>query len=236
MASKKTVLITAGNRGLGKALVDAFHDAGWTVLATARRPEMLAEKLEKRLTLDLSKKDTVDTLVSEIKGKYSIDLIIHNAGFNPKDVKGQPGYFESTFTVKDFSADNVAESCMINALLPMELTGKLSSMLTDSAAVIAISSWLGSMTKKNIPGHYGYSGSKTLMNMMMKGLSMEWESTNKAALAINPGWLKTDMGGPNAEETPEEAAQAIRRMAEDVTFLKASNGKFLNTDRSEHPW
>ena len=66
------------------------------------------------------------------------------------------------------------------------------------------------MEGKNVQGHYGYSGSKALMNMMMKGLSMEFakdSEINRSGVALNPGWMKTAMGGSNAERTPEEVAQ-----------------------------
>ena len=234
----KSVLITGGNRGLGKALVETFAKAGWKVLATARRPESLVEMENvSRYQLDLSEKVQVDALVEELKG-IDIDVIIHNAGFNPKDKKDDPGYFESTFYCKDFVAANVAESMMINALHPMELTGKLLPQFSDKGVVIAISSWLGSIGKKDFAGHYGYAGSKALMNMCMKGLSLEFakdESTERTAIALNPGWMKTDMGGPRAALTPEEVSTRILGMIDDGFFAE-NNGKFLNTDRTEHEW
>jgi NAD(P)-dependent dehydrogenase (short-subunit alcohol dehydrogenase family) len=238
----KTVLVTAGNRGLGLAVVKSFEKAGWTVLATARKVDdsLPATATDHRhYVLDLSSQASLDALVSQILSEgHRIDCIIHNAGFNPKDVKDRPGYFESTFYMKDFRAEAVAESCMINALYPMELTGKLLPVLTKDAVVIAISSWLGSMEGKNVPGHYGYSGSKALMNMMIKGLSMEFAkdtSTSRSAVVLNPGWMRTDMGGSNADKSPEQVAKAVTAMTADG-FISKNNGKFLNTDRTEHPW
>ena len=158
----KTVLITGGNRGLGKALVECFAaKPDWNVLATARNIESLlpadnnnngttTSNINDRYALDLSKHDQVVSLAKIlIKENHTIDLIIHNAGFNPKDQKSIDGYFESTFYCNEqFSATNVAESMMINALHPMELTGKLLPILHKDAVVIAISSWLGSIGAK----------------------------------------------------------------------------------------
>lgn len=76
------------------------------------------------------------------------------------------------------------------------------------------------------------------MNMCIKGLSLEFandKDTSRTAVAINPGWMKTDMGGSNADITPEEVSQRILKMVEDG-FVQSANGKFINTDRSEHPW
>lgn len=248
---KKTVLITGGNRGLGQALVKQFasshnknHDGGWRVLATARNIDSLPiDQCDERFQLDLSQQSDIDALVQKLKGE-TIACIIHNAGYNPKDNKDVPGYFESTFSYRQFSAKNVAESLLINALHPMELTGKLLPTTTEDCHVIAISSWLGSIGAKTVPGHYGYAGSKALLNMFVKGLSLEFEkeakaratsSSNRVAVAINPGWMKTDMGGSNAETTPEEVAARIYDMVSDG-FLATQNGNFVNTDRSIHEW
>ncbi len=193
----KTVLITGGNRGLGRARVNHFFNNDWRVLATARSVDSLPSgKNIVGYELDLASNDSVNALVASIGPDQIIDAIIHNAGFNPKDKKDAPGYFESTFYVKDFSAANVAESMMINALHPMELTGKLFGNLSDDAVIIFISSWLGSIGAKTNPGHYGYGGSKALMNMMVKGLALELAKDvdhKRVAIAMNPGWMKTDM-------------------------------------------
>lgn len=234
----KTVLITGGNRGLGLALVKCFATMGWNVLATARNLDTLPKDLCVAYPLDLQQSAQLDHLVHLLSDR-KIDLLIHNAGFNPKDVK-EGGFFESTFYAKHFSAQNVAECCMINALNPMELTGKLlANHLTNDCIVIGISSWLGSIGTKDFAGHYGYAGSKALLNMCLKGLSLEFQKdpdNSRCAIALNPGWMATDMGGPNAEQTPDQVAKAVYDMVMEEGYLLSQNGKFLNVDRTEHPW
>jgi NAD(P)-dependent dehydrogenase (short-subunit alcohol dehydrogenase family) len=252
----KTILITGGNRGLGLALVRCFVNASseagaWNVVTTARRVEsfpadVLGAQNVKVYPLDLQNSTSVDSLVQLLVGTTTaiptpkLNVIIHNAGFNPKDVK-EGDFFESTFYAKCFSALSVAECCYINALHPMELTGKLlaGNCLAEDCMVLGISSWLGSITNKNFAGHYGYAGSKALFNLCLKGLSLEFQKdpdSNRCAIAINPGWMATDMGGPNAERTPDQVAQEIHNMIHDEGFLLRHNGCFLNIDRSEHPW
>jgi len=157
---------------------------------------------------------------------------------------------------------------MVNALAPMELTGKLirhgltTYTTTDKATitsnssplfiVLAVSSWLGSITTKSFAGHYGYSGSKALLNMCIKGLSLEFaRNKNGTAVALNPGWMISDItmntnyhhnktivvktsGG---EYTTQQVATQIYTMIQDVAYIKAMNGKFVNVmDRTTHPW
>jgi NAD(P)-dependent dehydrogenase (short-subunit alcohol dehydrogenase family) len=253
--TNKTVLITGANRGLGLALAQAFAATpGWSVIGTARNIDTLPKELRMAYALDLNHASHIDNLVHLLSqyqmqqqaagaAPFAIDVVIHNAGFNPKDLKDNSGYFESTFYVKQFSAANVAESCRINALHPMELTGKLlavPNLMSDTAMVIGISSWLGSITDKDFAGHYGYAGSKALFNMCLKGLALEMakdaEQPHRCAIALNPGWMATDMGGPNAERTPDQVAKAILDMVCEEGYLRSQNGKFLNIDRTEHAW
>lgn len=234
----KTVLITGGNRGLGLSLINIFSKAGWQVYGTARNVDSLPSQLDHfvKFPLDLSNHDSVVALADDLlQRKTTIDVVIHNAGFNPKDQKNREGYFDSTFYVEKFSAANVGESMTINALHPMELTGRIHPVLAEDAVVIAISSWLGSIGAKTVPGHYGYTGSKALMNMMIKGMSLEFAKSSRVAITMNPGWMKTDMGGENADISSDQVAERILRMIEDG-FIRNCNGKFLNTDRTEHEW
>lgn len=225
----KTVLITGANRGLGKALNDAFTQNGWTTISTARKPDA------KMRQLDLADENSVIGLATQIKSeKITIDMIINSAGMNPKDVKID-GYFDSTFYLEHFSPSNIAESLYVNSLMPMLLISRLMPSFAPDGVVLNISSWLGSMNGKNVPGHYAYSGSKALLNMFTRGMAMEFEGTQRSAVAINPGWMRTDMGGDNAETTPSQVATQLVEHANKNAFL-ACNGSFRNVDLTEHLW
>ena len=242
----KTVLITGGNRGLGRALVTTFDAADWKVYATARNPDQLPLSDAKGsydkgsngivpLTLDLANYESIDQLVKTLDDfKPSIDLLINNAGYNPKDNK-EPGFFDSTFRIEHFSGANVGISMTINALAPTQLVSRLLPRLAKDAVVLNISSWLGSIGNKDMGGHYGYAGSKALLNMFTKAMALEFKDHNRSAVAVNPGWMKTDMGGDNAKHTPDETAAAILNLYENQTLHKNS-GEFINTDGSQHPW
>ncbi len=235
--SQKTVLITGANRGLGAALAKEAHDLGYRVIGTARDVSTLkADHVDRPYVLDLSKQNSIARVCSKIQADgLQIDLLINNAGFNPKDRKGDPNYFQSTFKIENFDASNVAESLWINALAPMTLISGLLPILSEDAVALNISSWLGSIGGKTSGGHYGYAGSKALLNMFTRAAALEFSDTQRSAVALNPGWMRTDMGGSNAERTPKEVAQAVFALWRDGT-LSAANGKFLNTDGSIHPW
>ena len=231
----KTVLITGTSRGLGKALAETFVAADWQVIATSRSGAGQNTPSLRHLPLDLGTEDSPRVLAATLRDTGArIDLVINNAGTNPKD-HPDPGYFQSTFKVAHFSADAVTDSLRVNALMPMQLVSGLLPILSEDAVVLNVSSWLGSITAKTNPGHYGYAGSKALLNMFTKGLALEWQDTPRAAVALNPGWMQTDMGGPNAKTTPAEVARAVLRLHE-TGALHRANGAFLNVDGSEHPW
>lgn len=235
--SQKTILITGANRGLGAAFAKEAHDQGHKVIGTARDVSTLhADHFDRTYALDLSKQNNIAQVCSEILADgLEIDLLINNAGFNPKDQKDDPNYFQSTFKIEHFNAANVADSLWINALAPMTLISRLLPILADNAVALNISSWLGSIGGKSSGGHYAYAGSKALLNMFTRAVALEFADTKKSAVALNPGWMRTDMGGSNAERTPKEVAEAVFALWTDGK-LSSANGKFLNTDGSIHPW
>ncbi|MDP5362002.1 MAG: SDR family NAD(P)-dependent oxidoreductase [Paracoccaceae bacterium] len=235
--TQKTVLITGANRGLGAALAKAAHGHAFKVIGTARKSSALdASFIDQGYDLDLSKADSIASFCTKIvKAGHPIDFLINNAGFNPKDRKDDPTYFQSTFKIAYFDASNVSDSIWINALAPMTLISKLLPILADDAVVLNISSWLGSIGGKTVGGHYGYAGSKALLNMFTRAVALELADTGRTAVALNPGWMRTDMGGDNAERSPDEVAKAVVDMWTDGTLM-SKNGQFLNIDGTEHPW
>ncbi len=232
----KTVLITGSSRGLGSALTEVFSSFDWSVLATARNVSSIAVKRNiSPFELDLSNELSVSEFSQKVNSQdKQIDLFINNAGFNPKD-SGDRDYFLSTFTLENFSSKNVADSLWINSLMPLQLISNLQNKLSHDAVILNISSWLGSITNKKNPGHYGYGGSKALLNMFTKAAALEFAETEKSVIALNPGWMKTDMGGSKASEDPSDIANKIYLLYESGKLHK-SNGQFLNIDGSIHPW
>jgi NAD(P)-dependent dehydrogenase (short-subunit alcohol dehydrogenase family) len=110
-------------------------------------------------------------------------------------------------------------------------------LLKQSAApkVINISSWLGSVTNTKMGIHFAYCGSKNLLNMLNKLAANELREDGIITVTVNPGWVKTDMGGQKAEFSPD---QSVRNMMDNVLKPMGieDSGKFFNHDGTEHPW
>ena len=236
----KTILVTGASRGLGKSLTEVFLKNNWKLIASARD----ISKLDSHenlipLELDLSSEDSLRQFIEEVKKlDLEIDLLINNAGYNAKD-SGDNDYFQSTFRIEHFSAKAVDDTLLINALMPMQLISGLLKVLSSESVVLNISSWLGSITEKKAAGHYAYSGSKALLNMFTRGFALELEKSDiskcQSTVALNPGWMQTDMGGAKAPSSPQDVAEKILGLY-DSKVLQDSNGKFLNVDGTEHLW
>ena len=108
-------------------------------------------------------------------------------------------------------------------------------LLSPKPIVINISSWLGSIERKTTGGHYSYSASKAALNMMNKALALEIKSDGIISIVVNPGWVKTDMGGTQASLTTEESVNGMINNILNKVEIK-DTGKFFQWDGSQHPW
>ncbi|MEL6517801.1 MAG: SDR family NAD(P)-dependent oxidoreductase [Pseudomonadota bacterium] len=102
----RSILFTGANRGLGAAIASAFYEHGWHVIGTARRPETLDRNM-----IDVSDPESVHSVAEKITNpKAWITLLVNNAGFDLKDRKDDPDYFQSTCTIVGLSAESVSQS------------------------------------------------------------------------------------------------------------------------------
>ena len=226
-SAKKTDLITGANRGLGLEFAKQYHAAGWNVIGTAREPDKatdlkaLGVKIE---ILDVADQKSVDALGSRLKDQ-SIDLLINNAGV------GSEGSNLSEVKMADF------ERVMnVNALGPVRVTKALLPNLRagKSKTIVSISSGLGSIAENDGGGFPGYRESKAALNMFMRSLAGELKKDGFICIPMSPGWVKTDMGGPNAQLTPEQSISGMRKV---IDGLKPEDsGKFWSHDGTTVAW
>ena len=215
-----TTLIIGASRGIGAELVRQTD--GSNVVATVRSGE--APHGARTVHLDVTDGESVARAAASID--EPIDLLIHNAGINPRE--GQ------AFGSAD--AEAWAHMLDVNVLGPLRVAeafhGHLKRGTTPRFAVL--SSQLGSMSLGGGVGYPAYNASKAALNKMVQDLAAAWKPDRIAVFALHPGWVRTDMGGPNAAISAEESARGIL----DVVTSKGieDTGTFWNWNGTPHAW
>jgi NAD(P)-dependent dehydrogenase (short-subunit alcohol dehydrogenase family) len=242
----KIAMVTGAYKGLGFEWCKQLGKRGYKVVLTARDFEKAQEAAEilneqelivypKALEVtDESQIAEIVTWADEMFGR--LDLIVNNAGINPKDYTDKTRMAKA-FYLKDLEVKEMLDVIHINSIAPLIMVKNFRHLLNKSERplVINISSWLGSVTNLSFGGHYGYVGSKNLLNVLNKSMANELKTEGIICLNVNPGWVQTDMGGQKAQFTTEQAVSNIyMNIVERVTLV--DSGKFLNYDGTDHPW
>lgn len=230
-----TALITGANRGIGLEFARQYAADGWRVLACCRQPEK-AEALNKlaaqypRLIqihpLDIDDYGQIKRLAKTLANE-TIDLLINNAGIYPDaDSKGF-GHVNYEDWMRAFR---------VNAMAPLKMAEVFVAQVARSKLKIIanITSMMGSIDDNTSGGSYLYRSSKAALNMVTKSLSLDLRREGITAVVLHPGWVQTDMGGPNALITTEQSVSGMRKV---IGKLSSScSGKFYNYDGREIPW
>ncbi len=228
-----TTLITGANRGIGLELTRQFGEAGWRVIACCRNPEQahdlkaLTTKLPsvQAFRLDVSDPDQISGLSASLENE-AIDILLNNAG-----VYGAKASSFGSVTMEEWLP--VLE---VNTIAPLLMAQCFVDQVSrsDLKTVATLSSKVGSIEDNRSGSGYAYRSSKTAVNQVMKSLSIDLASRGIKAVALHPGWVKTDMGGPNALIDTKESA---RRLIVILTGLTTEqSGSFINYDGSVIPW
>ncbi len=229
----KTILITGGNRGIGLAMTKLSLEAGHQVLAGCRRPDKadMLQQLGQQFghlsvfQIDVASDDSVAAAYTAVSGlATTIDLLINNAGVNPRD------------NFATFSAETMVETLNINAVGAMRVGHVFASLISKNGGkIVNVSSQLGSLHKARPNwGGVSYNTSKAAMNMVSRQLSFDFAADGVAVIAIHPGWVQTDMGGMDAAVTPHDSAAGILRVAHGLTMK--DSGEFFVYSGEKHPW
>lgn len=226
-----TVLVTGASRGLGLEFVRQYLDDGWRVHATCRdlsRCGGLCDLPGERLSihsLEVAEKSSIERLASEI-GSTAIDVLVCNAG-----VIGPRG-----MNPESVDRDSWIETFAVNAIAPLAVAGAFRRNLIKGRQkkAVAISSRLGSISLNESGGQYAYRSSKAALNAVWHSLALDWAGDGMSCITVHPGWVRTDMGGAQADIEPRESVAGIRRVIERLT--PAESGRFFNYDGEELPW
>lgn len=231
----KTILITGANRGIGMEFVRQYAADGWRVLACSRFPEKsdalnkLAAQYPDLLivhALDVADHVQIERLAQKVANE-SIDLLINNAGIYPDSDKGGFGHTDYAEWMQAFR---------INTMAPLKMTEAFATQIASSKqkTIVTITSMMGSIADNDSGGSYLYRSSKAAVNMVVKSLAIDLKPLGITAAVFHPGWVKTEMGGPNAMITAEQSVAGMRLMISRLTM--ADSGKFFGFDGKEIPW
>jgi NAD(P)-dependent dehydrogenase (short-subunit alcohol dehydrogenase family) len=217
----KVAIVTGAYKGQGLEWCRQLGQLGYKVILTARdfsKAEQASKVLQEAgydvlaKSLDIQKETEVKGLADWIHSEYGkVDLIVNNAAINPKDYPDK-SRMEKAFFLDSFDADEVLEVLRINTIAAVLMVKHFRSLLkkSEKPIVVNISSWLGSATLLSFGGHYGYAGSKNLLNFYTKAMSIELQKDRIISVSINPGWVKTDMGGEKANLTTHESIDQLK--------------------------
>ena len=228
-----TVLVTGANRGLGLEFTRQYLAEGHAVIAMCREPsraealQSVARGAKGALTLvaaDVTDGESVRRAAGEVQA--AVDILINCAG-----VIGARGQRLGSIDYEDWR--HVLD---VNLLGPARVCEAFLEHVARSSRrlTVTITSGMGSLADNTSGGSIPYRTSKAAVNMLMRSAAIDLKSRGITCVVVNPGWVKTDMGGPNATLSPEESVSALRRLIEKLG--PGDSGRFYNHDGREYPW
>ena len=227
MAERRALIIGA-SRGIGLGLAKELAARGWHVLASQRSTsEALAEAAAENAAIEIVTADVTDAASLEALagriGRGALDLVLVNAGIIGPDHQ----------SVDRASADEVAQVMMTNAVGPAHAGKIMLPLIRDGGTLAFMTSRMGSIADSS-GGYELYRMSKAAQNILARGISeQQAKGRDIAVLSLHPGWVQTDMGGPNATLP---VAESVRGLADVLETEHGPGHRFLSHDGSDIPW
>jgi NAD(P)-dependent dehydrogenase (short-subunit alcohol dehydrogenase family) len=202
ISSQKSVLLIGASRGLGLAMAEEYIQRGWQVTGTVRGSGRtglhgLSERSDGQLeieTVDINVPDQVFALRQRLDSRI-FDLLFINAGVTN-------GPHE---TIADVSTEEFTRLMVTNALSPMRVLEALQELVPATGTLGVMSSGQGSVANNHRGGFEVYRASKAALNTLMRSFAARHSSDPRALVLMAPGWVRTDLGGPNAPLSIEES-------------------------------
>jgi NAD(P)-dependent dehydrogenase (short-subunit alcohol dehydrogenase family) len=222
------VLVTGAGRGIGLALARGYAAAGWRVVGACRRPDRaealagLGEGVE-LVALDVTVPASIAAAAARVEG--AVDVLVNNAGV-----------FGGNASLAAVGQDDLLDVFRVNAAGPVLVTQAFLPHLRRGRGrrVVSISTGLAGIADNRSGGYLAYRASKAALNMLVRTMAHELDREGIIAVAIDPGWVRTDMGGSSAPTAPDEAA---RRLIATIARLRpGDSGAFLAADGRTRPW
>ena len=230
----KKILVTGANRGLGLGLVKKFLENNEKVICTTRNlsksKELILCKEKYNDNLEICELDLLDkespNILSNFLGNEPIDLFINNAGV----IGHSAQHFESV------SLNHWLDVLKVNLIAPLLITQSIIKNVEKSSErkIYFISSKVGSIEDNKSGGMYIYRSSKTALNQVVKSLSIDLKPLGISVISLHPGWVRTEMGGPNALISVEESVNGMVGVISKTSII--NSGQFINYDGTRLPW
>lgn len=226
-----SILIIGASRGLGLALTDDFAGRGWRVTATKRdaarsRLDELAEARSDVVEvehLDITQRDQITALGQRLAGR-AFDMLFVNAGV--ANMADEP--------VAEISTDEFVRVVVTNALGPMRAVETLQGLVSETGLIGVMSSGQGSITDNTNGLHEVYRCSKSALNQLMRSYAARRPGEKRALVLLAPGWIRTDLGGPWAPFSVEEAVPQLSATL--IGQLGKPGLRFVNRFGDAVPW
>ncbi|MGD2054599.1 MAG: SDR family oxidoreductase [Gammaproteobacteria bacterium] len=228
------VLITGASRGIGLEMVKYGIEQNWRIFACCRHPQQadsllaVAKLANGRVTVHVADMDelaTVQALAYELRNE-AIDILINNAGVYGSD-RNKFGNVDVHSWINTFKVNSIAPLKVAEALIEQVRMG-------DKKIIASMSSKMGSMADNGYGNSYIYRSSKAALNAVVKSMSIDLKDEGIKCVALHPGWVKTDMGGPNAEITTRECVTSLFNII--LSLQPEDSGRFIDIDGADIPW
>jgi len=219
------VVITGASRGIGLELARLFLRDGAEVVLGNRSASKTADALDcKIVPLDVTDPSSIGTFKDAL-GDLSVSVLINNAG-----VIGP-----SRQSSENMDFDGFADVLATNTLGPLRVVQALLPNLRREKAskIVTVSSRMGSMSYAK-SDRVAYRASKAAVNKVMQCLATDLLEDGIAAASIHPGWVRTDMGGPDADIDPVDSARGVKAVIDALSI--GTTGKFWSYDGSVLDW
>lgn len=224
-----TLVVTSANRGIGRELVRQYAADGWRVIAACRQPEQVADELRslgpdvRPIAMDVTDLASVEAVAAE--DDAPVDLLVNSAGIfgRSDDCVGNVNYHEWSHLLD------------VNLMGPVRVLDAFADRLAEARGkAITITSGLGSIGETTSPRSMMYRTSKAAVNMAMRARALELAPRGVTVAVINPGWVRTDMGGESAPTSAEESVAGMRGMIDGLSLDAA--GSFLDWKGRTYGW
>lgn len=222
----RTVLVTGANRGLGLEFVRQFSEQGDRVIALCRRVSSeLADLAVPTITLDLADESSIARAhrkIAEITDR--VEVLVNNAGIP------HSGTWEDSENLGTLTQAGLLEVFRVNAVGPLLFTQACLELLRngDQPRVAFVSSLFSQIEDRpfHFANNFGYSASKASLNLFARSLAILLERDEILSVAVDPGWVRTDMGGPHADLSIKESVTGLVNVIDGLTADQ--NGKYVS--------